>query len=121
MRPDRNGVQFSPPKTRYGKRTISLGTKTIAVLRTHYEYQHNMQSDAGQKWQEYGLIFTTAVGTPIHPRNLLKEFKKVLTNAGLPEIRFHDLRHTAASLLLNKNIAAIVVSRRLGHASVYNP
>ena len=62
------------------------------------------------------MIFTTRNGTPIHPRNLLRDFKDLLHNAGLPEIRFHDLRHTAASLMLNHGIPIIVVSRRLGHA-----
>jgi integrase len=50
------------------------------------------------------------------PRNLLRDFKKLLREAGLSEIRFHDLRHTAASLMLNHNIAPIVVSKQLGHA-----
>ena len=54
----------------------------------------------------------------MHPRNLLRDFKIVLKQAGLPVIRFHDLRHTAASLLLNDGTAAIIVSRRLGHARV---
>jgi len=56
------------------------------------------------------------VGSPIHPRNLLREFKQLLKDAGLPAIRFHDLRHTNASLLLNQGKPVITVSRRLGHA-----
>ena len=115
-RPDGNGVQFSAPKTRFGKRTIALGSKTIEVLRAHYERQQVIRITAGDGWQEYGLIFITSQGSPIHPRNLLREFKKLLRDAGLPDIRFHDLRHTAASLMLNNNIPPIVVSRRLGHA-----
>jgi integrase len=67
-------------------------------------------------WKEHGLIFTTSNGTHIHPRNLLRDFKKLLQDAGLNPIRFHDLRHTAASLLLNQGIPVITVSRRLGHA-----
>ena len=66
-------------------------------------------------WKEYGLIFTTENGTPIHPRNLLRDYKKLLHTAGLPPIRFHDLRHTAASILLNQGVPVITVSRRLGH------
>ena len=71
---------------------------------------------AGVDWQEYGLIFPTGIGTPISQRNLLRNFKVLLQQAGLPPIRFHDLRHTAASLMLNHGVSAIVVSRRLGHA-----
>ena len=74
------------------------------------------QSSQGRFWHEHGLIFTSKVGTPIHHRNLLRDFKLLLNYAGLPEIRFHDLRHTAAAIMLNHGIPVIVVSRRLGHA-----
>ena len=95
---------------------ITLRSKTIEILRTHYERQQIDRLAAGMDWQEYGLIFTTGVGTPIHPRNLLREFKQLLKDAGLPAVRFHDLRHTNASLLLNQGKPVITVSRRLGHA-----
>jgi len=62
------------------------------------------------------LIFTNTLGKPIDPRNLLRDFKKLLKAANLPEIRFHDLRHTSATLMLNQGIPTMVVSRRLGHA-----
>ena len=116
QRPDRSEARFAAPKTRYGKRTIPLGERSIAILRNHYRLQQAEQKAAGDAWQDNGLIFTTSNGTPIHPRNLLRDFKILLRNAGLPEIRFHDLRHTAASLMLNNGIAPIAVSRRLGHA-----
>ena len=116
VRPNGNGVQFSAPKTRFGKRSIALGSKTIDVLRMHYERQQTERLAAGEQWEEYDLIFTTSNGTPIHPRNLLRDFKKLLKETGLSPIRFHDLRHTAASLMLNHNVPPIVVSRRLGHA-----
>ncbi len=111
-----NGIQFSAPKTRYGKRTIALGVRTVAILRAHAERQQVVRINAAEKWQEHDLIFTTSLGGPINPSNLLKEFKKLLQEVGLPSIRFHDLRHTAASLMLNHNIPPIVVSRQLGHA-----
>jgi integrase len=62
------------------------------------------------------LIFTSKNGSPIDPKNLLRDFKHVLQNAGLPKIRFHDLRHTSASIMLNHGTPVILVSRRLGHA-----
>ena len=62
------------------------------------------------------MVFTTKNRTPIHYRNLLRDFQILLRKAGLPVIRFHDLRHTAASLMLNYGIPVIVVSQRLGHA-----
>jgi integrase len=71
---------------------------------------------AGDNWKENGLIFTTSIGTPIHLRSLLRDFKKLLENARLPTIHFHSLRHTCASLLLNQGVPVIEVSRRLGHS-----
>jgi integrase len=117
QRPDGGAtVKFSSPKTRYGKRAIALGGKTIEVLRAHLLRQQAEKTAAGDKWVENGLIFTNSLGGPINARNLLRNFKQLLKAAGLPDIRFYDLRHTAASLMLNHNIPVIVVSRRLGHA-----
>lgn len=115
-RTEGTSVTFATTKTRYGKRTLKLGSKTIEVLRAHYQRQQMARLEAGEKWPDHDLIFVTSVGTPINHRNLLRDFKQELRNAGLPEIRFHDLRHTAASIMLNHNIPPIVVSRRLGHA-----
>jgi len=70
----------------------------------------------GDHWKEQDLIFPSSVGTPTRPGKILVRFKRLIKRAGLPEIRFHDLRHTAASLMLNNGIPLIVVSRRLGHA-----
>ena len=98
VRPDRGEARFAQPKTKYGRRTVALGDRTIAVLRNHYLFQNEERKAAGEHWSETGLIFTTSNGTPIHPRNLLRDYKLLLKNAGLPVIRFHDLRHTAASL-----------------------
>jgi len=71
---------------------------------------------AGDRWQEHNLIFPSTVGTPMGASNLLKDFKKQLERAKLREIRFHDLRHTAASLMLNHGIPVLVVSKILGHS-----
>ena len=70
----------------------------------------------GERWQDYDLVFPSTNGTPQDRDNLRRRYKRLLKKAGLPEIRFHDLRHTAATLMLNNNILVIVVSRRLGHA-----
>ena len=61
-------------------------------------------------------MFTSTIGTPVQDRMLRKQFKRLVKEAGLPEIRFHDMRHTAASLMLNHGVPLIVASRRLGHA-----
>jgi len=116
MRPEEGKIRFTPPKTKAGKRSLKLGSKTIEMLRAHNNRQQGERIAAGEKWEKHDLIFPNSLGGPIHPRNLLRDFKKLLCEAGLPEIRFHDLRHTAASLMLNHGIAPIVVSQRLGHA-----
>jgi integrase len=69
-------------------------------------------------WKECGLVFTTDIGTPISPRNLIRLFKDKIKEAGLPDIRFHDLRHRVSSLLLEKKIHPKIVSELLGHSSV---
>ena len=116
LRPDGDGVKFAPPKTRYGRRVVALGGKTIEVLRNHYELQGRERLVAGDHWKEFGLIFTSHVGTPIGYHNLLKNFHNLLNYAGLPMVHFHGLRHTCASLLLNQGVPVIEVSRRLGHS-----
>ena len=117
IRPDGNTVpKYAPTKTKFGRRVVDLGVQTIEILRKHLERQQNERLTAGDRWVENGLIFTTRFGTPIHPRNLLREFKTLLKKTGVPPIRFHDLRHTAASLMLNHGVPVIVASRRLGHA-----
>ena len=115
-RPSMGHLEFSSPKTRYGKRTIPLGEQTLQILRSHYSHQLKERRNAGEKWTEHDLIFTNRNGGPLDHRNLVRDFKNLLVVSGLPEIRFHDLRHTAASIMLNNGIPAIVVSRRLGHA-----
>jgi integrase len=73
---------------------------------------------AGNGWEENDLIFPTTIGTPLEHSNLLKTFKRFIQEAGLPEIPFHALRHTAASLMLNHGVPPIIVARRLGHSKV---
>ena len=110
------GWEFLEPKTRAGRRTILLGEGMLHVLRKHQEKQMQQVHFAGDKWHENNLIFTNRVGRPCDNSNLRKDFHEVLHRAGLPQIRFHDLRHTAASLMLNNGVPSIVASRRLGHA-----
>ena len=99
-----------------GLRSVVLGQQTIQALRAHYERQQAERLAAGDAWVENRLILSTSNGTPIHQRNLLRGFKALLKQAGLPPIRFHDLRHTDASIMMNHDVPVIVVSRRLGHA-----
>jgi integrase len=85
-------------------------------VRNYYDCKNAERRAAGDDWKDNGLIFITADGGPLDPRNLLRDFKRLMQNAGLPAIRFHDLRHTAASLMLNHEFPVLVVSRVLGHS-----
>jgi len=111
-----HGMVFMPPKTKSGRRTIKLGEDALHVLREHLAKQRINQQVAGERWQDMGLIFPSQVGTPQSTSNLLKEYKQLLKQVGLRGIRFHDLRHTAASLMLNHGVPALVVSKILGHS-----
>ena len=72
----------------------------------------------GPEWRDTGFVFTSGIGTPVDPANLLDDFKRILKKAGLPSIRFHDLRHSAASMLLALNVHPRVVMELLGHSQI---
>ena len=108
--------EFGSPKTRYGRRVIALGDRALDVLRAHRELQDLMRAAQGSRWQENGLVFPGIYGKPKIYHGLHRDFQAILKRVGLPPIRFHDLRHTAASMMLNHGIPVLVVSRRLGHS-----
>ena len=110
------GFEFTKPKSKSGNRTITLGVQTVEVLKLHRKQVWELQKKVGDDWTDLNLIFPTRVGTPILGSNLRRGFRKLLKESGLPKIRFHDLRHTAASLMLNYGISVLIVSRRLGHS-----
>jgi integrase len=110
------GRIFQEPKTRSGRRSIQLGEGTLQVLRIHREHQQLQKAVVGQRWHENDLIFPSSVGTPMDPSNLRLDFNRLIEKAGIPKVRFHDLRHSCASLMLNRGIPVIVVSKILGHS-----
>lgn len=116
QRVDGMGYIFGEPKTKSGRRSIQLGQGTLNALRDHQLAQQQQKLIMGDRWQENNLIFPTTRGTPLDLHNLLKDFKEVLRKAGLPDIRFHDLRHTAASIMLQRNVPVFTVSKILGHS-----
>ena len=110
------GILFLEPKTRAGIRNIALGNSILEELRRHRIEQDEIKILRKNQWQENNLIFSTSNGTPISQRNLTRDFLKVIRKTELPQIRFHDLRHTAASLMINRGIPIVVVSKMLGHS-----
>ncbi len=69
-------------------------------------------------WSDHGLVFPSTIGTPISGGNLNRSFKALLERAGLPAVRFHDLRHTCATLLLRQGVNPKYVQELLGHADI---
>lgn len=111
------GTVTSNPKTRSGTRTIKLGEATLQELRKQKQRLKFEQVQAHNNWQDNDLIFPSTRGTPFSRKNLYSDFQMILKTANLPRMRFHDLRHTAASLMLNHGIPVVVVSKILGHAN----
>ncbi len=112
------GLVFGPPKSNKSRRTIPLPATSAKVLRTHRANQAAEALALGPAWVESGLVFTSAVGTVIEPRNLNRFFDELIAKAGVRRIRFHDLRHTCASLLLAQNVPARIVMEILGHSQL---
>lgn len=112
------GLVAVEPKTERSRRTIELPAPLIAALKAHRVRQIETRLAAGSLWQDSGLVFTSAVGTPLEPRNLHRSFKAMLVKAGLPDIRFHDLRHSAASLMLAQGVELRTIQQILGHSSI---
>jgi integrase len=115
----KGGPVLSAPKTKASRRTVKLSQTALEALRSHLERQLDEIDRVGSLWCENGLIFASEVGEPLDRRDITTHrFKPLLRRSGLPKIRFHDLRHTCATLLLSKNVNPKVVSEMLGHASI---
>lgn len=112
----KQGLVIRQPKTRASRRTIQLGEKMLDVLRVHHSKQQILKAAAGKRWKEKNLIFTSTIGTHLGGSNLRNDYNNQLIKANIRHIRFHDLRHTAASLMLNNGVPIIVVSKMLGHS-----
>ncbi|WP_394276312.1 tyrosine-type recombinase/integrase [Luteococcus sp.] len=112
------GLRLVEPKTAQSRRTVALPDHVVTSLEKHREDQEVQRQTAGDSWIETGLVFTTSHGTPYSPRNDYRTFKTLVAQAGLPEIRLHDLRHTAASNMLTRGVQARVVMETLGHSQI---
>lgn len=106
-------------KTRRSRRRIALSPMAVEALKKHRLRQNEERLKAGQRWQDNDYVFPNTIGKLLDPRGLRRRwFDKMLERAGLPHIRFHDMRHTAATLLLLQGVHPKVVSEMLGHASI---
>jgi integrase len=105
-------------KTNRSRRTVTLPGSVLAGLKEHRERQLFERRAAGKAWQEGGYVFTTTIGTPLDDGNLRRAFWALLRKADLPKIRFYDLRHSCASLLLAQGVHPRTVMEILGHSNI---
>jgi integrase len=103
-------------KTAHSRRSVNISPTTVDVLKSHQVKQK--EEMIRYNYRDADLVFTSRNGNPIEPRNLRVYFKKIAKQVDLPLIRFHDLRHTHATLLLQQGVHPKIVSERLGHASI---
>lgn len=111
-------ANLAPPKSRASRRVIPLPSTVVDTLRDHRRQQDSDREAAGDQWTETGLVFTTWLGWSISPRTLAQKWHVIRTAAGLGRLRFHDLRHTAVSLLLALGVPPHVVREIVGHSDV---
>jgi integrase len=107
------------PKTRKSRRTINLTEASVEALRKHLAHQTEEITILGDLYKDAGLVFTSEVGTLINPTNLRRRsFASLLEKAKVPRVRFHDLRHTCATLLFSRNVHPKEVQELLVHANI---
>jgi integrase len=88
------GLHLAEPKSEKAKRVLRIPQICLSALAKHRIAQSEARLWSGSKWKEFDFVFTTAIGTPINPANITRIFPRILDDAGLPRVRFHDLRHT---------------------------
>ncbi len=113
------GLALVEPKTARSRRQVDIELRVVAALRRHRTAQRKERLAAGSGWVGRDLVFTTRRGAPIDGRELLRAwFRPLLARAGLPPIRFHDLRHSYASIALSRGLHPKVVQEAMGHSTI---
>jgi integrase len=114
-----NGAfQLVEPKTPRSRRAVALPASIVVALREHKDRQLEEKRVAGERWEDSDLVFTTDRGRPLDGTVVSHRFHRVLDQAGLPQRRFHDLRHSCATLLLVQGVSPRVVMDVLGHSQI---
>jgi len=113
----RSTLSIATPKS--GKsRSVALGTVAVTALREHRKSQAQEQLLVGGEWRNLGLVFATGFGDLLSPTTLRLALRRTLTRANLPTIRFHDLRHSAATIMLSRDVHPKMASEMLGHSTI---
>ncbi|HSH81366.1 MAG TPA: site-specific integrase, partial [Herpetosiphonaceae bacterium] len=110
-------LQLVPPKTDLSRRTIAMPPATVHALREH-KLRQLEERMAAPVWEDHDLVFPTNKGTPLEKSGITKRFAKLLDKAALPPMRFHDLRHSCASLLIAQGVPLKTIQGLLGHSSI---
>ncbi|MEV7421075.1 tyrosine-type recombinase/integrase [Streptomyces sp. NPDC091212] len=118
QRTNSGGLTALPTKTQSSERRIALPTECLRSLDQHRERQRQEREAAGTRWKASGYVFTRPDGSPIEGATLTRHFNTLLRRAQLRRIRFHDLRHSAATLLLEQGVELVVIKELLGHAHI---
>ena len=113
------GYVEAEPKTQKSRRSIVIAPFALEALQHHRIGKLEAKVKVGPAWQEQDYVFCTSIGTHLNPtRDMLDQLKVLLKKAGLPDIRLHDLRHSAATLLLSVGVHPKVVQEILGHSQI---
>lgn len=111
-------LSLGETKTPGSRRTLFLPNEVVEVFRRHKARQATERLAAGESWVHSGLVITSEVGTPFDPDNFRRRLSRLTTSAGLGHWSTHELRHSAASLMLANQVGLKVVSETLGHSSI---
>ena len=112
------GYIESEPKSKKSRRTVALHAFVIEILKSHRIAQLEQRLKVGGTWQDLNLVFPSKTGNYFHKGTLYRNFHKILAKAGLPLMRIHDLRHSAATILLAMGVNIKVVQEILGHSNI---
>ncbi|MCH5586283.1 site-specific integrase [Shimazuella sp. AN120528] len=114
----KGALTFQEPKTRKSKRSISISETVISILKKHRAAQNELKLKLGNAYRDHDLVVANYNGNPVDLGDINRDLKYVISKYNLPKIKFHGLRHTHATLLLQLGENPKVVSERLGHAEV---
>jgi integrase len=118
LQPTADGLAFSEPKTRRSRRAVALPRFLQSFFERRAQSQHEQRKLAAEHWNDLDLLIDDGLGRPLNPDTMSSAWRRLVKRHGFPHVRFHDLRHAHATLMLLKGVHPKIVSERLGHASI---